>query len=163
VASEHDPVAKRWQATLEDELRPIPGLWVEYKGRSLAVHYRMSGARDVRQRVLRAAKDLRAAQIYEGKKVVNVVIAGDPNKGTALKQERDRLGCDSVLYVGDDTNDEPAFEIGGNIVAVRIGKKRHSRASFFLRNQSEIDTLLGCLVALRRKWLAFHGQEQRLR
>lgn len=145
-----EPAVRQWQASLENELPEIPGVWVENKGRSLAVHYRMSNAPDVRGQVLRATRRLKKAQVYEGKKVVNVVIEGDPHKGTALTKERDRLQCDSVLYVGDDTNDEPAFDIGGNIVAVRVGKKRQSRASFYLRDQSEIDELLGRLIQLRK-------------
>jgi trehalose 6-phosphate phosphatase len=145
-----EPAVRRWQEKLEDELPAIPGVWVENKGRSLAVHYRMSKAPDVRNQVLQATQRLKKARVYEGKKVVNIVIEGDPHKGTALTKERDRLRCDSVLYVGDDTNDEPAFDIGGNIVAVRVGKKRESRASFYLRGQSEINELLGRLIALRK-------------
>jgi len=34
--------------------------------------------------------------------VVNLVVDGAPNKGDALAAERDRLGCNWVLYVGDD-------------------------------------------------------------
>jgi trehalose 6-phosphate phosphatase len=153
----HDPRVQSWKARIEAQLRSIRGLWVEDKGRSLAVHYRMSRAHDVHGQVLKAAQGLEAARVYEGKKVVNIVLEGDPHKGTALTMERDRLQCDCVLYVGDDTNDEPAFEIGGDVVAVRIGRKRRSRASFYLKNQAEIDRLLGCLIHLREQNLALHG------
>ncbi len=146
----HDPRVQSWKARIEDQLRPVAGLWVEDKGRSLAVHYRMAQAPDARSHVLKAAQGLEEARVYEGKKVVNVVLEGDPHKGTALMKERDRLQCDCVLYVGDDTNDEPAFDIDGEIVAVRVGRKRGSRASFYLKDQSEIDELLGRLITLRK-------------
>lgn len=145
----HNSRVQSWKVLIENQLRPVAGVWVEDKGRSLAVHYRMSRAHDVRSQVLNATQGLEEARVYEGKKVVNVVLEGDPNKGTALTQQRDRLQCDCVLYVGDDTNDEPAFDIDGEIVAVRVGRKRGSRASFYLRDQSEIDELLGRLIAVR--------------
>jgi trehalose-6-phosphatase len=72
-----------------------------------------------------------------------------PNKGDALAAERLRLGCDCVLYVGDDENDEDAFALGGNVVPVRIGQKRRSHALYYLRTQEEVDDLLDYLVHLR--------------
>ena len=81
--------------------------------------------------------------------MVNVVPDKAPNKGEALAAERDRLGCAWVLYVGDDVNDEDAFALEGDIVPVRIGRKRHSHARYYLRTQAEIDKLLELLVLLR--------------
>ena len=51
--------------------------------------------------------------------------------------------------MGDDENDEDAFALEGNIVAVRIGRKLRSHARYYLRNQGEIDELLELLVRLR--------------
>jgi hypothetical protein len=53
------------------------------------------------------------------------------------------------LYVGDDENDEEAFALDGNIVAVRIRRKLRSHARYYLRSQAEIDELLELLVRLR--------------
>lgn len=46
-------------------------------------------------------------------------------------------------------NDEDAFALGGNTIAVRIGRKRQSNADYFLRSQAEIDELLKLLVSQR--------------
>jgi hypothetical protein len=54
------------------------------------------------------------------------------------------------LYVGDDANDETAFALRGNVVAVRVGHSRVSEARYYLRAQTEIDELLRLLCALRR-------------
>lgn len=144
------PHVRRWKAALELELGPVPGLWVEDKGLSLAVHYRQSPRRsEVLRQILRATQMLERARVFGGKYVVNIVVDGDPHKGTALVAERDRLRCDSVLYVGDDQNDEDAFAIGGRIVAVRIGRTSRSRACYYLRSQSEMDALLEFMVTLR--------------
>jgi hypothetical protein len=51
--------------------------------------------------------------------------------------------------VGDDENDEEAFALDGNIVAVRIGRKQRSHARYYLRTQAEIDPLLERMVGLR--------------
>jgi trehalose 6-phosphate phosphatase len=140
----------QWRAALELELEPVSGVWVEDKGMSLAIHYRQSPQKeDARRRIIAAARKLRVAQVFGGKLVVNVVVTGAPNKGDALAAERDRLGCNWVLYVGDDANDEDAFALSGNVVSVRIGQKLRSRARYYLRSQEEIDELLELLVRLR--------------
>jgi trehalose 6-phosphate phosphatase len=146
------PHVQRWKAAIELELGPVPGLWVEDKGLSLAVHYRQSPRRsEVLRQILRATRNLERARVIGGKYVVNLVVDGDPNKGTALVAERERLRCDSVLYVGDDQNDEDAFAVGGRTVAVRIGRTLRSRAGYYLRAQKEMDTLLELMVMLRKK------------
>jgi trehalose 6-phosphate phosphatase len=140
----------QWKSLLELELGAIPGVWVEDKGLSLAVHYRQSTQKaEARLRIFAAARKLKEARVFGGKQVVNVVLDASPNKGDALAMERDRLGCNWVLYVGDDENDEEAFALDGNIVAVRIRRKLRSHARYYLRSQAEIDELLELLVRLR--------------
>ena len=141
-----------WKCAVSKRLEDTRGVWVEDKGLSLAVHYRQAPQRQLaRRRIFEATHDLEGARIFGGKAVVNLVEAGAPNKGTALAAERDRLGCSWVLYVGDDENDEDAFRIGGNLVAVRIGRKQKSHAGFYLHTQSEIDSLLDALIRFRQE------------
>ncbi len=143
-----------WKATLARELGELPGLWVEDKGLSLAVHYRQSEEKsEVRRRIIEAARNLKNVRVFGGKQVVNLVVDKSPDKGDALAAERARLGCDWILYVGDDENDEDAFALSGNIVPVRIGKKKRSHARFYLRRQGEIDDLIELLVMVRKRWL----------
>jgi trehalose 6-phosphate phosphatase len=140
----------QWKEALELELGSVPGLWIEHKGLSLAIHYRQAASKaEARRRALAAALNLKQARVYGGKAVVNVVANCAPNKGDALAAERDRLGCNWVLYVGDDENDEDAFALDGNVIAVRVGRKLRSRARYYLRTQAEIDELLELLVRLR--------------
>ncbi|MEP7351668.1 MAG: trehalose-phosphatase [Acidobacteriota bacterium] len=149
---EAHPLVTQWKAALELGLSSVPGLWVEDKGLSLAVHYRDSSRKpEVRRQILLIAQNLDQARIVGGKDVVNVVVDGDPHKGTALLAERDRLRCESVLYVGDDDNDEDAFAIGGRMISVRIGRSITSKASYYLRAQAEIDTLIQLMVRLREQ------------
>ena len=141
---------QQWKTSLELELGLFPGLWVEDKGLSLAVHYRQSPRKaEARRRILKVARSLERARVFGGKQVVNLAVDGAPHKGEALAAERDRLGCNWVLYVGDDENDEDAFALDGNVVPVRIGRKRLSHAGYYLRTQAEIDKLLELLCCMR--------------
>jgi trehalose-phosphatase len=135
----------QWKAALELELGPVPGLWVEDKGLSLAIHYRQYAQKaDARRRILAVTRKLKRARVFGGKQVVNVVEDGVPNKGDAVAAERDRLKCSWVLY------DEDAFALEGNIIPVRIGRKLRTHARYYLRAQNEIDTLLALLLQLRK-------------
>jgi trehalose 6-phosphate phosphatase len=148
--NESRPVVERWIATLEDKLGPSPGLWMEDKGLSLALHYRQAADKArTRRRVLAATRNLADVRIIGGKQVVNLTIEQSPDKGDALTTERMRLRCDWVFYVGDDENDEDAFALGGKVVPVRIGRKQRSHARYYLRTQSEIDDLLDVMIRLR--------------
>lgn len=138
---------EQWKASLELELNGLPGLWVEDKGLSLAVHYRQAPQKtDARRRILAASRKLEDVRVFGGKQVVNLVAESAPHKGDALAIERERLRCDWVLYVGDDQTDEDAFAMEGNVVSVRIGRKLRSHARYYLRTQPEIDKLLELLV-----------------
>lgn len=142
---------EQWKTALRAGLSAIPGLWLEDKGLSLAVHYRLCADKaEVRRRILAQVHTLPRTRIFGGKLVVNVTADGAPNKGDALASERDRLRCNWVLYVGDDDNDEDAFALDGNIVAVRVGRKLRSHARYYLRTQAEIDNLLDALIRLRQ-------------
>lgn len=152
--SETAPVSRQrieeWKAILESELRLIPEIWIEDKGFSQAAHYRESPHKaETRRQILAATGKLKHVKVFGGKQVVNLVPDVAPNKGDDLAAERDRLKCSWVLFLGDDENDEDAFALGGNIVPVRIGRKRGSLARYYLRTQMEIDVLLELLVRLR--------------
>jgi trehalose 6-phosphate phosphatase len=141
----------RWMAALEGQLASVPGLWMEDKGMSLAVHYRQSPNKaEARRLVLAAAQTLPDVRVFGGKQVVNLVPLGAPHKGDALAAERDRIGCKWVLFVGDDENDEDAFALAGNVVPISIGRKQRSHARYYLRTQAEIDDLMDLLVRLRK-------------
>jgi trehalose 6-phosphate phosphatase len=145
---------KRWKTALKHELDPLPGtlpgIWIEEKESSLAIHYRQCSQKaKARRHIFAAAGKLENVRVFGGLDVVNVVRKLAPHKGDALVAERDRLRCNWVLYLGDDENDEDAFALQGNIVPVRIGRKQHTHARYYLRTQKEIDELLESLVQLR--------------
>lgn len=148
------PQIERWHAELSARLEPFKGVWVEDKIYSLAVHYRQSREKKkARAAVLEAATGLGEVRIIGGKQVVNILPHDAPHKGIALERERERLGCDTAIYVGDDETDEDVFALDqpGRLLTIRIGAKRTSAASYFIPRQSAIDELLRALIELRRR------------
>lgn len=153
-SSELIETVQRWQKVLEAHLGQLKGVHIEDKIYSLAVHYRRSREKkQARAAVLRAATSLGDVRIVGGKQVVNILPHGAPHKGVALERERERLHCDTALYIGDDETDEDVFALDepGRLLTIRVGAKRASAASYFVRGQSSVDELLEALVELRRK------------
>ena len=143
----------RARAALVAALAGERGLDVEDKRFSLAVHYRQARhKRAAREAILRAVGELSVPmRVIHGKLVVNVVPARATHKGDALLNLRDAAGATTALYVGDDVTDEDVFKLDqpGKLLTVRVGASKTSAASYVLRDQREIDTLLARLVRLR--------------
>lgn len=142
----------RWRRVLLERLTGLPGVVLEDKGLSLAIHYR--AARDrarTRQAVMRAVAGLAGVRVFGGKAVVNLTPSHGDHKGTALEREMSRLLCDRAIYVGDDQTDEDVFALEGQerLLTVRVGRHQASRASYCVRDQRQVDALLSRLVTLR--------------
>jgi trehalose 6-phosphate phosphatase len=138
-----------WLVRLSEGLPSIPGVIVEDKDMSVALHYRQGRNRPkLRRLLLEAAKRLPGARIVEGKMVVNVLPEGTGDKGTALVGLCRRLRCECAIYVGDDDNDEDAFALAsqGRLLGIRVGRSRNSKAQYFLPRQTAINHLLTRLV-----------------
>lgn len=143
----------RARALLEKSLGGLPGLDIEDKRYSLAIHYRRSRSKRVARAAIAeavAALPVRL-RLVPGRLVVNLVPERAPNKGDALVALRSTARADTALYVGDDVTDEDVFELDqpGRLLTVRVGESRESAAAYFLRDQREMDRLLAKLVAMR--------------
>ncbi len=143
----------RWQKRLAPTLSRLQGVVLEDKTYSLAIHYRLSRAqKEARLSIAAALELLGEMRVIPGKHVVNVLPLGAPHKGVALERERERFGCDTAFFIGDDETDEDVFALDqpGRLLTVRVGAKRFSRASYCLRRQSDVDALLRRLIELRQ-------------
>jgi trehalose 6-phosphate phosphatase len=151
--------AQRWRVKLARALEAHRGVVIEDKKYSLSVHYRQSRQkRAARAAIIEASAQLSGARVVGGKLVVNIVPEGAPHKGIALERERDRLRCDTAMYVGDDDTDEDVFTLDrpGRLLSIRVGKKSSSAAPYCIESQVAIDSLLRVLHELRRK----HGRHR---
>ncbi len=99
------------------------------------------------------------ARIIGGKQVVNVLPQGAGHKGMAMERAREKWGCDTAIYVGDDETDEDVFAVGrpGRLLTIRVGAKRRSLAAYCIRDQRQIDALLRILVDVGRRRLQIQG------
>ena len=147
----HAPLGSRLQGPAEHLRRLVganPGLLLEEKGASLALHYRSAPSlaglaeREVRQVVVELGDDF---ELQSGKLVFEVKPSGK-DKGTAIDEfmaEAPFAGRRPV-FVGDDLTDELGFErvnrIGGDSVKVGPGP---TRARWRLENADAV-----------RAWLA---------
>jgi trehalose 6-phosphate phosphatase len=149
----YEPQISTVRPQLEAALAAHPGVDIEDKRFSLAVHYRKSRRkRDVRLAIHRAVQELTLPmRVIPGKLVVNVIPEHAPHKGDALVRLRAQEGADTALYVGDDVTDEDVFELDqpGRLFSIRVGSSRSSAAAHYLRDQREVDVLLSRLVKLR--------------
>lgn len=139
---------REWRQELKERLENLPGIVIENKRCSLAVHYRASPEPDYAvQAIRRVAETLEGARLIGGKRVVNIVLADAPDKGTALRRLRERLANPPTLFIGDDDTDEDAFAVRApGLLGIRVGPSEGSAAACFLRDQMEIDELLQRLL-----------------
>lgn len=144
----------RWRPVLKERLSALSGVTIEDKSFSVSIHYRRAREK-VRARavILQAAAALGDVRIIGGLEVVNILPPGSPHKGTALVGERDRLGCDRAIYVGDDDTDEDVFALDepARLLGIRVGPSAESAARYSIASQAEIDGLLRVLLELRRE------------
>lgn len=91
----------------------IPGVRLEDKGLTVALHYREAPRPDeVAARLEAGLAPLVAgldAQVLRGKMVLEIVPRGMPQKGAAVLREVRAAGLTACLYAGDDLADLDAF------------------------------------------------------
>ena len=162
AAGSEDLVA-RVSDRLRAEVGSIPGVTVEPKRASVAVHYRLA-APDAREQVAAVVQELLADQpdrlkITPGKMVYEVQPKIDWNKGKAVLYLLDVLGLDSddviPLYLGDDVTDEDAFQaLQGRGVGIIVGRPddpevadRPTAAEFCLASTEEVERFLTRLAS----------------
>ena len=149
TSDEYVSEVRRWIPVLSRTFESSPGIEIEDKAYSLAIHYRRARQRRAaRELIVETALGLRGVRLILGKHVVNVLPRGAPHKGIALERERSRLGCDTAIYVGDDETDEDVFALDqpGRLLSIRVGAKASSSAQYHIPNQRAIDQLLRVLL-----------------
>lgn len=130
--------------------------WIvlEDKGLSLALHYALAPNIVMTRAWLDGLIAPVGDQVHatHGHQVLNITPHHAPDKGDALLEILQDCGAARALVVGDDVNDEAAFDKApGGSVTVRIGPSQvPTQARFRLSAQPQVDQLLSILLALRR-------------
>lgn len=142
---------------LRRDLGPFPGVWVEDKGLSASVHFRLADPAQVPQVMTRIdeavsqAVETNALVLRAGKSVREVRPSVDWNKGSAVRWLADRLspaGTPTLtVYLGDDDTDEDAFRsIACTGIGIRIGDRSETVAKYMIPDPTSVHQFL--------KWFA---------
>lgn len=149
-------IANQWQSQL-DKLLPIEnrnGIMIENKGVTLSIHYRhVCNIKNDHNIILETISQLNPKpRRIGGQFIENLIPAGAPNKGDALKILMEISGCQKSLFVGDDETDEDVFRLNDvNLFTIRVGRKTESKSSFYLRSQHDIVRLLQEINSILKK------------
>lgn len=142
---------------LRGKLNQIPGVLVERKKFSIAVHYRKVKEEKIKQVekiVDRVLAENSGLQKSYGKKIFELQPKVDWNKGKALLWLFESLKLDKAkvvpVYIGDDTTDEDAFKAlqGWGIGILVADELRSTEAQYRLRSPDEVENFLKQLIFL---------------
>ncbi len=139
-----------------------PGLLLENKGASLALHYRGRPELEDTVRQFVAELDLpAAAERLRGRKVIEIK-PGQMNKGTAIRafMSEPPFAGRTPVFAGDDVTDESGFavvnEMGG--VSVKVGDGA-TAADWALPGVSQVLEWLGDAISGRRSFVPASGSK----
>jgi trehalose 6-phosphate phosphatase len=142
-------------ATITAELAAIalryPGVTVESKPASVALHVRNADVADARAALAEAQVVASAwdAEQTAGKAVLEFAVI-DTDKGEAIDILRERLGASAVVFFGDDVTDEKAFRrMRESDVGVKVGPG-DTAAGYRVESPEEVAQGLEYLALTRR-------------
>jgi trehalose-phosphatase len=153
-AQSHRDLVGEISAVLASRLGHLPGVWIEEKGLTAAVHYRQASpdaSDEVRRIVHNAlAQNHHPFQLSPSQKAFDIRPRVYWNKGSAITWLRDQIGMPDALtvYVGDDVTDEDAFGALAEGVTVKVGRAEQSAATYQLDGPADVLRFL--------KWLLEH-------
>ncbi|EKD57120.1 MAG: hypothetical protein ACD_57C00402G0004 [uncultured bacterium] len=141
-------------------LRIYPGVLLEDKHPSLAIHYRQldssllaSFKKDI-DKITRLSSNKNILQVLRGKKVIELRPNLNWNKGKfalfICKYFQNKLRLKLLpMYVGDDKTDEDVFCAFDKDITVRVGQSKTSDAKYYLKNVVQIKLFLKWFVATK--------------
>ena len=151
---------------LEKKLAGIENVYIEDKGLTLSVHFRMV-ADDLQSKVEDSVNEAmepfagsNRVRVTRGKKVLEVRPPIDWHKGKIVRylieKASSRAGMDIIpIYIGDDVTDEDAFseinELSGYSIKIAPDDKVPSEARYYLKNIDEVRVLLSELYVTQRQ------------
>lgn len=151
-AAQARPALRTASDALRRELAGLPGVVIEQKSYSVAVHYRNAEGPLAGRIIEVARRNARrlSLRVTTGRKLVELRPDIDWDKGKALTWILSRISGDhrnAPIYVGDDLTDEDAFDalrFSGIAVVVRNAESgdRPTSARFAVADPAEVPNLL---------------------
>jgi trehalose 6-phosphate phosphatase len=133
----------RAKRDVRSQLGILPGIWLEDKILSLAVHYRGASPAIVREAhaaLLRILAPLRRKlSTLSGEKVWEILPREIAGKGATIQELlATRAERALAIYAGDDAADESAFAAIPDQITVHVGKKSCTCAQFILHGPADV-------------------------
>lgn len=133
----------------------VKGFLIEDKLLSISCHYRNVPQKEVSKvkkeiyKILHPYLKEKIVELIPGKKVIDIRPKRNWTKGHFLEnyiQSFKNMYDLLVIYIGDDTTDEDVFSKLSNGLTIRVGKKKGSRAKYYLKSWRQTYTLLSRLL-----------------
>jgi trehalose 6-phosphate phosphatase len=148
-AKEFQPRLERLEHRLRKTLAGIDGVFIQNKGLTLSIHYRLARQtelRIIRQVSLEAIANEHARdklEVAEGKKVLEVKPPIEWNKGKAIEWLMEIYATPGSLriFAGDDVTDEDGFEVLRKVGGVSVligGEDSSSAANYYLDSPEQL-------------------------
>lgn len=163
VSLKYKELLKKIKIDLKKKLSGIKGAFVEDKGLSLSVHYRLVDSKGsilvktIFHEALAYYIVSNKIKIKPGKKVLEVRPALGWDKGKIvlwlLARQKFILNGKSCVpvYIGDDVTDEDAFKaLRDKGLTVFVGEHNRSYAEYYLKNTREVAEFLGQVLKLKK-------------
>ena len=149
---EAQALRRQLEAELERLVGHTPGVLLELKPASIAVHVRRAEP-SVGASVLEAVRigpaQWEGVQVTEGKAVIELAVV-ETDKGEALDMLRREADASAALFVGDDVTDEKAFaRLTDPDVGVKVGHGE-TLAEYSIPDTEDVAVMLDYLLAERR-------------
>ncbi|MGO1051183.1 trehalose-phosphatase [Crossiella sp. CA198] len=145
----------RVRRAIEEIVTDAPGVHLEFKPASVAVHSRRAEP-EVGERVFAAVRQGPCTwadiQVTEGKAVIELAVI-QTDKGHALDVLRHQVAASAAFFIGDDVTDEKAFvRLTGPDLGIKVGEGE-TAAQYRIPDTAEVALVLAFLLEERRHWL----------
>lgn len=164
VSDRYKTILSRIKKDLIKGLLHIKGAFVEDKGLTLSIHYRLADKKDlplaeaIFKRAVKPYLMRKKIRVTSGKKVFEIRPPVEWDKGKIvlwlLARERFILGQKGLfpVYIGDDTTDEDAFRALKNKgLTIFVGRPRASCADYYLKDTKEVYRFLRKIPRLAKE------------
>lgn len=155
LESEAKELHRKLERELENLTAESPGVSLEMKPASVAVHVRRAET-DIAARTLEQVREgpcrWPGVTVTEGKEVVELSVV-QTDKGNALDTLRHQVGASAAVFIGDDVTDEKVFgKLTGPDLGIKVGET-DSLATHWVPGTEHVATVLAFLLEERRHWL----------
>jgi trehalose 6-phosphate phosphatase len=138
---------------LAARLQPLAGVWVEDKGLTITVHFRLARVADV-EKIRRAVEDAAVnmagrCRVEAAEKSYDIRPAHGWDKAAAVRWilKRHCKEADAVvIYIGDDGPDEAAFAALPEGITVRVGPAKPTAARYVIHGPPDVARFLQWLT-----------------